>query len=321
MSKCASIAQLGRCWCSSRCSSAVLIYAFWPGNKKRFEQAARLPLGERSRARRRERRLSHGQQRSTTRRLESETTGHEWDGIKELNTPLPRWWLWTFYATIVWALGYWIALSGLAAGGELHHGRARLRPARGGGRGARRSRRLRKAELPAARSPASDLADDQRRSRAAELRPGRRRAAFGDNCAQCHGRGAAGASGYPNLDDDWLWGGYARRHPADHRASASAPTIPKTRDPAQMPAFGDGSRAEAQIDDVADYVLSLSGRPTTRTRPARGAKIFAENCARLPRRGRQGQPGARRAGPDRRDLALRRRQGDDRRRSRDGRAA
>jgi cytochrome c oxidase cbb3-type subunit III len=49
----------------------------------------------------------HNKDRSTRSPAEA-TTGHEWDGIKELNTPLPRWWLWIFYATIIWSVGYWI---------------------------------------------------------------------------------------------------------------------------------------------------------------------------------------------------------------------
>ena len=59
-----------------------------------------------------------------------ETTGHEWDGVKELNKPLPRWWLLTFYACIVWAIGYWVVLSGMAHAERLHQGHARLQPAR-----------------------------------------------------------------------------------------------------------------------------------------------------------------------------------------------
>ena len=60
-----------------------------------------------------------------------ETTGHVWDGdLKELNKPLPRWWLYTFYACIVWAIGYWIAVSGMADAERLHQGHARLQPAR-----------------------------------------------------------------------------------------------------------------------------------------------------------------------------------------------
>ena len=55
-----------------------------------------------------------------------ETTGHEWDGVKELNKPLPRWWLLTFYATIIWALGYWVVYPAWPTLSRLHQGHARL---------------------------------------------------------------------------------------------------------------------------------------------------------------------------------------------------
>ena len=105
-------------------------------------------------------------------------------------------------------------------------------------------------------------------------------AAFGDNCAPCHGRGAQGAPGYPNLrDDSWLWG--------DGTLDAIHKTIlygiradhPETQTN-QMPAFGrTGILTEAQIDDVAEYVLSLSGEAGDEAAAERGAPLFAANCA------------------------------------------
>ena len=202
------------------------------------------------------------------------TTGHEWDGIHELNTPLPRWWLWMFYATIVWAVGYWIVYPSWPLIIGYTHGRVRLALAR-------RGRRPTSTRCKAQRGPMVDkLADaslqrDRERPATARLRARAGRApAFGDNCAPCHGAGGGGAKGYPNLnDDDWLWGGKLDDIAADHPPRRA---LGRRQDPrrAQMPAFGrDGILKRAEIDDVADYVRSLV-RPAGRrqapiSRPAR----------------------------------------------------
>ena len=206
------------------------------------------------------------------------TTGHQWDGIRELNTPLPRWWLWTFYATIAWAFVYWILfpawplVGGYTAGVLGYSSRtqvaaelAELRRLRG-----EKGAALEQASLAAIEADPALLAFAQAQGRAA----------FANNCAPCHGAGAAGATGYPNLnDDDWLWGGsldaiwktiaYGVRsgHPDAHES--------------QMPAFGKaGLLKPEEIAVVANYVRSLSGLPV---RPgadlAAGAKLFAANCA------------------------------------------
>src|SRR5215216_96873 len=134
------------------------------------------------------------------------TTGHEWDGIKELNTPLPRWWVWTFYATIVWSIGYWIVypawptVTGYTTGlfaystrAQVESDLAELTKTRG--------------DKAAALATAA-LADIEKDASLLVFARAQGKAAFGDNCAPCHGSGAAGAKGFPNLnDDDWLWGG------------------------------------------------------------------------------------------------------------------
>jgi cytochrome c oxidase cbb3-type subunit 3 len=104
------------------------------------------------------------------------------------------------------------------------------------------------------------------------------RAAFGDNCAPCHGRGAQGFTGFPNLnDDDWIWGGsleaiYQTIAHGVRNGGAEA------RDSA-MPRFGlDGILERAQINDVADYVLSLSGKAPDPAAAERGKTIYADNC-------------------------------------------
>jgi len=134
------------------------------------------------------------------------TTGHEWDGIKELNTPMPRWWLWVFYATIVWAVAYWLVypawptLTGFTHGLLGYTNRAQVAVETAA---LQRTR----GEKAAALAQVS-LADIEKDPALLTLARAQGRAAFGNNCAPCHGVGATGAKGYPNLnDDDWLWGG------------------------------------------------------------------------------------------------------------------
>ena len=131
------------------------------------------------------------------------------------------------------------------------------------------------------------------------------RSAFLVNCVQCHGSGAAGSPGYPNLnDDDWLWGGTLE---AIHTTITHG--IRYTQDPdtrvSEMPAFGaDGILDAHQIEAVANYVLSLSGHDHDAALAAGGQADLRRQLRRLPRRGRRRQPRVRRAAPERRDLAL-----------------
>jgi cytochrome c oxidase cbb3-type subunit 3 len=134
------------------------------------------------------------------------TTGHEWDGIKELNTPLPRWWVLTFYACIVWAIGYWIVypawplLWSNTTGILGYSSRANLAVELAGLEKIRGDKMVALAAAP--------LADIEKDPALLALARARGKTVFGDNCAPCHGSGGAGAKGYPNLnDDDWLWGG------------------------------------------------------------------------------------------------------------------
>ena len=118
-----------------------------------------------------------------------ETTGHEWDGIKELNHPLPRWWVWTFYATIVWAIGYMIAYPAIplvtgATGGLLgYSSRAEVRAELDAAQAARGEY----VAAVAAMDVEDILADENLRQFAAAAGA----AAFKVNCIQCHGSGAA----------------------------------------------------------------------------------------------------------------------------------
>ena len=205
------------------------------------------------------------------------TTGHEWDGIKELNTPLPRWWLTTFYLTIIWAIGYWIVypawplisshttgLLGYSTRASLAVELAHLETTRG--------------EKMAALAAAS-LADIEKDPALLALARAKGRTVFGDNCAPCHGSGAAGAKGYPNLnDDDWLWGGTVDQIMQTIQYGARSGHA-KTHE-GQMLAFAkDGVLKPDEIVTVANYVRSLSGLPTRQGYDAaKGAKIFADNC-------------------------------------------
>lgn len=206
-----------------------------------------------------------------------ETTGHEWDGIKELNKPLPKWWLYTFYATIVWAVGYWVlypawpTVNGYTQGILGYSQRAVVAEAIQANRAgqARFRDQIAATEL-------EDIKNDPQLLRFA-MAGGE--SAFGENCAGCHGRGAQGFVGYPNLnDDDWVWGGTL---PAIYqtinfgiRANHDETRL------SEMPKFGiDGLLEAEQINDVASYVLSLSGEPDDATAAQRGETLYAENCS------------------------------------------
>ena len=208
---------------------------------------------------------------------DNETTGHEWDGIEELNKPLPRWWLYTFYACIVWAIGYWILMpawplvSGYTRGALGYSQREIVAEDLVQAQAAKAGFRDRIAE--------SDLAAINADPELMNFAMAGGAAAFGDNCAPCHGRGAQGAFGYPNLRDDaWLWGGTldAIHKTISHGIRSDDPDTRAT----QMPAFGKlGMLKPEQVDDVAEYVLSLSGNADDAAAASRGAPIFAANCA------------------------------------------
>jgi cytochrome c oxidase cbb3-type subunit 3 len=207
------------------------------------------------------------------------TTGHEWDGIQELNNPLPRWWLFTFYACILWAVGYWVVypaiplVSSFTEGTFGWHSRSAVVADLDG---------LKTLRAPMnAKIEAASLADIEKTPELLSFARAQGSAAFAVNCSPCHGAGAQGFKGYPNLnDDDWLWGGsldaiyttlqHGIRWDADKDTRSS-----------MMPSFGkDGILKPAEISVVADYVRSLSGLPTDKDADlASGQKIFADNCA------------------------------------------
>ena len=206
-----------------------------------------------------------------------ETTGHEWDGIHELNNPLPKWWLYVFYATVIWSIGYWIVypawplVSSYTKGYFGYSQRESVAEDLEQAQAAKAAFRDKIAE--------SDLATINADPELLNFALAGGAAAFGDNCAPCHGRGAQGFTGYPNLRDDaWLWGGTldAIHRTIQHGIRADDP---KTR-VSQMPAFGKlGMLEQDQVNDVAEYVLSLSGNAADRAAAESGASIFAASCA------------------------------------------
>ena len=205
-----------------------------------------------------------------------ETTGHEWDGIRELNNPLPRWWLWTFYATIIWAIGYTIAYPAWPMLTDNTKGML--------GWSSRGAVATEMNEAEAARATlvekikgtevADILADNEMRTFAVAAGA----STFKVYCSQCHGSGAQGGPGYPNLnDDDWIWGGDIA---AIHQTIAHGIRYNEDDDTrvSEMPAFGEILDAD-QVKQVAAYVVSLSGTPADAAAAKEGEAVFAENCA------------------------------------------
>ena len=208
------------------------------------------------------------------------TTGHEWDGIQEFNNPLPRWWLWTFYACIAWGIGYtiaypaWPMLTQATQGYLGYDNRSAV------------AAEIKmfddanaeiKAKLVAA--PLTGIAQDDTLNQYATSAGA---AVFKTWCAQCHGSGAAGVQGkgYPNLtDNDWLWGGDVE---AIHTTISHG--IRNTTDPdarySEMPKFGADQLLEpTQIGEVVEYVLQLSGQEHDATLATAGQTVFLDNCA------------------------------------------
>jgi cytochrome c oxidase cbb3-type subunit 3 len=203
------------------------------------------------------------------------TTGHEWDGIKELNTPLPKWWVYVFWASVVWAVGYWVMMpawpmvNGYTKGLLGYSSRATLEDDLA-------AQRLgRKAWLD--RIESADAAIIERDSELLRYAIAGGRIAFNDNCAACHGVGGVGAYGYPTLaDDEWLWGGTLAE--IEQTIKFGVRNANPNSHQSEMPKFGaDGILTTEQIGQVADYVLTVADRTPVSTLP--GAAIFAENCS------------------------------------------
>ena len=206
-----------------------------------------------------------------------DTTGHEWDGIQEFNNPLPRWWVWVFYLTIIWGIWYsvaypaWPGIKDATAGYMGWSTRANVAEAISEAEAANAgiNEKLASVELTAIQG------DDELQGYATSAGA----AVFKTWCAQCHGSGAAGSKGYPNLQDDaWLWGGTME----DIHTTVSH-GIRNEDDPdarySEMPAFGEILENE-QIYQGANYVMTLSGRePQDAEAATAGEEVFLDNCA------------------------------------------
>lgn len=207
-----------------------------------------------------------------------ETTSHVWDDdVRELDNPLPRWWLYTFYACIAWAFGFWVlypawpTLNGYTKGTLGYSQRATV--------ASELSTGLKAQEAFRNQLGTASLAEVRNTPELLRFAMASGGASFQTNCAPCHGRGAQGATGYPNLnDDDWLWGGtlediektilYGIR--ADHKDTRVS----------QMPRFGaDKILKPADIDAASNYVLSLSKQPADPAKAKIGEAIFTQQCA------------------------------------------
>lgn len=201
-----------------------------------------------------------------------DTTGHVWDGIKELNTPLPKWWVNLFWVTIVWGIGYMVVYPSLPHVGGIwnYWSRAELADSL-------KEQRAQRAGF-VDRIEKASLADIRRSDDLRNFAFAGGRQVFADNCAPCHGAGGAGARGFPSLaDDDWLWGGTPEaieltiRHGvrnADDKSRIS-----------QMPRFGvDGMLKPEQIADTADFVLAMAGAQPASDASRRGQALYTEHC-------------------------------------------
>ncbi|MGO9134773.1 MAG: cytochrome-c oxidase, cbb3-type subunit III [Methylovirgula sp.] len=207
------------------------------------------------------------------------TTGHEWDGIRELNTPLPRWWLYTFYACIAFAVLYWFAYPSWPLINGYTHGLLGWQSRNAVVADIKDLQTLR-APMNAKIAQAS-LKDIEQTPELLAFARAEGSAAFAQNCAPCHGAGAQGSRGYPNLNANrWIWGGTLEQIYTTIEHGARSPTDPNTH-MMMMPSFGkDGILTQEQISQVADFVRTLSGNaPAPGADLAKGAKIFADNCS------------------------------------------
>jgi len=208
----------------------------------------------------------------------TETTGHEWDGIKELNTPLPKWWINTFYLTIIWAIGYWILypawpmINDATKGFLGYSSRAELAETMAGVRAEKAVyvNQINEASLEGIQSDPELL----------KFAVAGGRSSFSVNCSPCHGSGAQGAPGYPNLNDDvWIWGGTLDDIYTTLAHGIRSPSDDETRI-SEMPNFGaDEILSDEEIADTTAYVLSLSGLEHNAAAAERGQTLYEDNCS------------------------------------------
>ncbi|BEV46466.1 cytochrome-c oxidase, cbb3-type subunit III [Afipia carboxidovorans] len=209
-----------------------------------------------------------------------QTTGHEWNGIIELNTPVPRVIYFFLAITVIFAVGYWILMPTWPIGTTYTKGLL------GDDVRADVTESLKQAALQRApwtsQIESKSFAEIEKDPALMNVVRETGRTLFGDNCAACHGREAKGNKGYPNLTtQSWLWGGSPEAIAETIRVGINS-THPDTRS-SQMPAFGrDGMLQRPDIDKVVAFIRSLS-HPNDKTIAAdqatAGKEVFAANCA------------------------------------------
>lgn len=207
------------------------------------------------------------------------TTGHSWDGIRELNTPLPRWWLWTFYITIVWSIGYWLVypawplISSHTTGLFGYSSRAAV---------AVEVQALeQRRDQQAAGLKTASLEEIKASPELLRVALARGKASFAENCVGCHGQGGTGAPSYPNLtDDDWVWGGGLKDIQTTIQNGIRWTQNADTR-MGEMLAFGrQGMLKKDEIEQVVDFVRSLAKlEPAKGANLAAGKALYETNCA------------------------------------------
>lgn len=208
----------------------------------------------------------------------AETTGHEWDGIKELDKPSPRWWLVVFVLAVLWAVGYWVFFPAWPVPGGNTKGQLAWTEHRELNQ---EEKQVTLSQQKYVEKIANSTLDQIKNDKDLyEFARDGGAAAFKQNCTACHGSGAAGSKGFPNLnDDDWLWGGKLNDIYTTLKYGIRSGN-PKAR-VSQMPAFGrDGILTHDQIDDVAEYVMKLHEGDKAKKDDAykRGAALYANNC-------------------------------------------
>jgi cytochrome c oxidase cbb3-type subunit 3 len=206
-----------------------------------------------------------------------ETTGHEWDGVKELNAPVPKWWLYVFYASIAWAFGMFVLYPSIPYGTGYFHGTL--------GYSQRQNVDADVAKITAQRQSSMDriatlsFADIRNDPALQEVALTRGRIVFAENCQPCHGAGGGGRPGYPALAAGaWIWGGTLEQiqQTVTHGIRSGDPDARQSA----MPRFGaDGMLKSPEIAQVADFVWSkFYGHPTAGQDVSAGEKLFADNC-------------------------------------------
>ncbi len=208
------------------------------------------------------------------------TTGHEWNGIEELDTPIPRVVIFFLAVTFLFSAGYWILMPAWPTLSSYTAGMLGIDQRDIVNRQVRDAARERSVWMDRiARSDFAEIAADP--TLMGHVRDSGR-TLFGDNCAVCHGVEGTGGPGYPNLAaGSWLWGGEPETIAETIRVGINS-TMEGTR-VSQMLAFGrDGILDAAQVRIAAAYVRSLSGQPLSveeRASLGAGREVYAVNCA------------------------------------------